>query len=65
MVGAQVCCPCPKMIASPMTVFFAHNVGFDYRMVQSAFKATKCLIKPTLCTVKLAQALIPSSEIQP
>ena len=44
-------------------IFVAHNVGFDYRMVQSAFKRHKMFYKrPTLCTVKLAQALIPSSE---
>ena len=44
-------------------IFVAHNVGFDYRMVQSAFKRHKMPYKrPTLCTVKFAQALIPSSE---
>ena len=44
-------------------IFVAHNVGFDYRMVQSAFKRYKMSYKrPTLCTVKLAQALMPSSE---
>ena len=46
-----------------MTAFLAHNVGFDYRMVQSAFKRHKMSYKrPTLCTVKLARALMPSSE---
>ena len=44
-------------------IFVAHNVGFDYRMVQSAFKRHKMSYKrPTLCTVKLAQALMPRSE---
>tara|TARA_B100000963_G_scaffold360796_1_gene393158 strand:+ start:11324 stop:11866 length:543 start_codon:yes stop_codon:yes gene_type:complete len=44
-------------------IFVAHNVGFDYRMVQSAFKRHKMLYKrPTLCTVKLTQALMPSSK---
>jgi DNA polymerase-3 subunit epsilon len=44
-------------------IFVAHNVGFDYRMVQSAFKRHKMSYKrPTLCTVKLSQALMPSSE---
>lgn len=44
-------------------IFVAHNVGFDYRMVQSAFKRHKMSYKrPTLCTVKLAQSLMPSSE---
>lgn len=44
-------------------IFVAHNISFDYRMVQSAFKRHKMSYKrPTLCTIKLAQALIPSSE---
>ena len=56
--------PCPEIDSlTHDCIFVAHNVGFDYRMVQSAFKRHKMPYKrPTLCTVKLAQALIPSSE---
>lgn len=44
-------------------IFVAHNVGFDYRMVRAAFtRHNLSYMRPTLCTVKLAQALMPASE---